>query len=128
MPSRLERHLLKQVGRASADWSMIEPGDRVMACLAGGKDSYAMTWLLRLIQRKAPFDFDLIVVNLDQGHPGFPGHVLSGWLTDNDFEHRMLKQDTYSSLSRRFRKGRPFVLSAAACAVEFCTTRPSSWA
>ncbi len=108
MSSRLEKVLLKAVGRASADWSMIEPGDKVMACLSGGKDSYAMTWLLRLIQQKAPFDFDLVVVNLDQGHPGFPGHVLSGWLAEHGFAHRMLTQDTYSIVTERIPAGKTF--------------------
>lgn len=108
MSSRLEKLLLKQVGRASADWSMIEPGDKVMACLSGGKDSYAMTWLLRLIQKKAPFDFELIVVNLDQGHPGFPGHVLEGWLTEHGFAHRLLSQDTHSIVTAKIPEGKTF--------------------
>ncbi|MEC7949203.1 MAG: tRNA 2-thiocytidine(32) synthetase TtcA [Myxococcota bacterium] len=108
MSSRIEKLLLKQVGRASADWSMIEPGDKVMACLSGGKDSYAMTWLLRLIQRKAPFDFDLVVVNLDQGHPGFPAHVLQDWLTEHGFAHRLLSQDTHSIVTAKIPEGKTF--------------------
>lgn len=87
---------------------MIEPGDRIMVCLSGGKDSYAMTWLLRLIQRKAPFEIDLVVVNLDQGHPGFPGHVLEGWLTRHGFEHRLLRQDTYSVVTSKIPAGKTY--------------------
>ncbi|MEM6928308.1 MAG: tRNA 2-thiocytidine(32) synthetase TtcA, partial [Myxococcota bacterium] len=76
---RLERKLLDHVGRASQDFALIEPGDRILVGLSGGKDSYALIWLLRLVQRRVPFDFEMIACNLDQGHPGFPQHVIEEW-------------------------------------------------
>jgi tRNA 2-thiocytidine biosynthesis protein TtcA len=73
---RLEHRLLAQVGRASADYGLLEAGDRVMVAVSGGKDSHALLYLLRELQKKAPFEFSIIAVNVDQGHPGFPKRVL----------------------------------------------------
>lgn len=92
---RLEKSLLKQVGRAIHDWQLIEEGDRVMVAVSGGKDSYTMLHLLRQLQQRAPVRFELLAVNLDQGHPGYPGHVLARWLEENGYPHHMLKEDTY---------------------------------
>jgi tRNA 2-thiocytidine biosynthesis protein TtcA len=92
---RLEKSLLSHVGRAIADFSLISEGDRVMVAISGGKDSYGLLHLLRLMQRKAPVRFSLLAVNLDQGQPGFPAHVLEGWLKENGYEYRLLKEDTY---------------------------------
>ena len=94
--TRLERRLVKRVGRANLEYGMIVDGDRVMVCLSGGKDSYGMLHLLQRIQRIVPFDFEMVAVNLDQGHPGFPVEVLRDWLEAKDFPYELVFQDTYS--------------------------------
>jgi tRNA 2-thiocytidine biosynthesis protein TtcA len=80
--TRLEKRLLNQVGRASRDFLLLEPNDRVMVCLSGGKDSYAMCYLLHEIQKRAPFDFSLVAINLDQGQPGFRQEVIADWCSE----------------------------------------------
>jgi tRNA 2-thiocytidine biosynthesis protein TtcA len=104
----LEKNLLSQVVKASQDFSLIEPGDRIMVCMSGGKDSYAMLHLLRLVQRRAPFDLDLVAVNLDQGHPGFPGHLLEDHFKELGVEYRMLSEDTYSIVLEKIPAGKTF--------------------
>ena len=80
--SRVEYKLLKHMARCSKEHQLLEPGDKVMACMSGGKDSYVMLHLLRKLQERVPFRFDIVAVNLDQGHPGFPGHLLEDWLAE----------------------------------------------
>jgi tRNA 2-thiocytidine biosynthesis protein TtcA len=104
--SRTEHRLLKRVSKASIDFKLIEPGDRIMVAVSGGKDSYGMMHLLRLLQRKAPFDFELIAVNLDQGQPNFPGHLLEGWLKQENHPYRMIAEDTYSVVKANVPEGR----------------------
>jgi len=106
--SRLENKLLGHVARASKEFLLIEPGDRVMACMSGGKDSYAMLHLLRIVQKRVPFDFSIVAVNLDQGHPGFPGHLLEDYLKENGDEYRMLAQDTHSIVMEKIPAGKTF--------------------
>lgn len=105
---RLRKRLLDQVGGASRDFRLIEPGDRILCGLSGGKDSYAMIWLLREIQRKTPFDFELVGVNLDQGHPGFEQHVIADWCAAEGFEHRMIQRDTYAIVLEKIPEGKTY--------------------
>jgi len=102
---KLEKSLLGHVGKAVHDWNLIEEGDRVMVAVSGGKDSYSMLHLLRVLQQKAPVSFSLVAVNLDQGHPGFPGHLLQGWLEEHGYDYRMLEEDTYSIVLEKLKPG-----------------------
>lgn len=93
---RVERELGRQVGRCVGDFELIEDGDRVMVCLSGGKDSYAMLSLLERLRQRAPIRFSLLAVHLDQGHPGYDGAPLRRWLEEHGVEHRVVHEDTYS--------------------------------
>lgn len=93
---RLEKKLLYHIGEVNTDFSLIEPGDRIMVGISGGKDSYTMMYLLDLLRRRSPKPFTLVAVNLDQGHPGFPAKVLEDWFIQQGYEYRMLQRDTYS--------------------------------
>lgn len=104
--NKLRKRLRRLVGTAIADFNMIEPGDRVMVCLSGGKDSYALLDILRNLQAHAPLDFDLIAVNLDQKQPGFPEHVLPEYLTQIGMPFRIVEQDTYSVVKRVIAEGK----------------------
>jgi tRNA 2-thiocytidine biosynthesis protein TtcA len=90
------------------DFGLLEAGDRVMVCVSGGKDSYCMLHMLRQVQRHAPFDFSIVAVNLDQGHPGYPASLLENWLRDNGYEYRMLVRDTYSIVTEKIPAGQTY--------------------
>ncbi|ADV66644.1 tRNA 2-thiocytidine(32) synthetase TtcA [Deinococcus maricopensis] len=98
--------LVKGAAQAITDYRMIEDGDTVMVCLSGGKDSYTLLDILLHLQKRAPIDFRLIAVNLDQGQPGFPKHVLPQYLTALGVEHQILEQDTYSVVKDKTPEGK----------------------
>jgi tRNA 2-thiocytidine biosynthesis protein TtcA len=104
--NKLAKRLRRQVGEAIADFGMIEEGDKVMVCLSGGKDSYAMLDVLMALQEKAPVSFDLVAVNLDQKQPGFPQHVLPGYLAHLGVPFRIVEQDTHSVVKRVLPEGK----------------------
>ena len=104
--AKLAKRLRRLVGQAIADYSMIEAGDKVMACLSGGKDSYAMLDVLMRLREKSPVPFEIVAVNLDQRHPGFPGHVLPDYLRSIGVPFRIEVQDTYSVVKRVIPEGK----------------------
>lgn len=104
--NKLHKRLRRQVGTAVADFNMIEAGDRIMVCLSGGKDSYALLDILRNLQAHAPLEFELVAVNLDQKQPGFPEQVLPDYLTKIDMPFRIVEQDTYSVVKRVIAEGK----------------------
>jgi len=105
---KLERKLLRSLSRVSREFGLLEAGDRVMVCLSGGKDSYAMLELLEATRRIVPFDFSLVAVNLDQKQPGFPGHVLPNYLESRGFEYRIVERDTYSVVIDKIPEGKTY--------------------
>lgn len=104
--NKLAKRLRHQVGDAIVDFGMIEDGDKVMVCLSGGKDSYGMLEVLLALKEKAPVDFELIAVNLDQKQPGFPERVLPEYLAARGVPFRIVEQDTYSIVKRVVPEGK----------------------
>jgi tRNA 2-thiocytidine biosynthesis protein TtcA len=103
--NKLSKRLYRQVGQAIADFNMIEAGDKVMVCVSGGKDSYALLDVLMGLRQRAPIDFDIVAVNLDQKQPGFPDHVLPEYLAGVGVPFHIENQDTYSIVKRLVPEG-----------------------
>ena len=104
--NKLHKRLCRLVGQAIGDYNMIEEGDRVMVCLSGGKDSYALLDILLTLRERAPIHFDIIAVNLDQKQPNFPAHVLPEYLTKLGVPFHIENQDTYSIVKRVIPEGK----------------------
>ncbi|HJV05917.1 MAG TPA: tRNA 2-thiocytidine(32) synthetase TtcA [Chromobacteriaceae bacterium] len=104
--NKLAKRLRHHVGDAINDFNMIESGDRIMVCLSGGKDSYALLDILLGLQKSAPIDFSIVAVNLDQKQPGFPEHVLPEYLRSIGVEYRIVEEDTYSIVKRLVPEGK----------------------
>ena len=104
--NKLIKRIQRQVGQAIGDFNMIEEGDKVMVCLSGGKDSYAMLDVLMSLKSRAPINFELIAVNLDQKQPGFPEHVLPNYLEKLNVNFKIVEEDTYSIVTDKIEAGK----------------------
>ncbi|MEP6391213.1 MAG: tRNA 2-thiocytidine(32) synthetase TtcA [Halioglobus sp.] len=104
--NKLQKRLRRNAGNAVVDYNMIENGDRIMVCLSGGKDSYAMLDMLMSLRKSAPVDFELVAVNLDQKQPGFPEHVLPAYLEKKGIPFYILEKDTYSVVKQVIPEGK----------------------
>ena len=103
---KLEKRLCRLMGQAITDYSMVEEGDKVMVCVSGGKDSYGLLDILLKMQQRAPVNFSIVAVNLDQKQPGFPDHVLPGYLSKLGVPFHIENQDTYAIVKERIPHGK----------------------
>jgi tRNA 2-thiocytidine biosynthesis protein TtcA len=104
----LARKLGRAVSRAIAHFGLIEDGDRILVAVSGGKDSYTMLHLLRELRRKAPVRFDLKVVNVDQGHPGYPGHLLREYMAREGYDFTMIEENTFAIVTEKIPEGKTY--------------------
>ncbi len=106
--AELEKKLLHYTGKAIADFSMIQHNDRIMVCLSGGKDSFTMLHILRLLQRRAKVDFEIFAFTLDQAQPGWNDVALRAWLTERKISYEVLTRDTYSIVKTKIPEGQTY--------------------
>ena len=99
--SQAEKRLGRAMGRAIDDFAMIAEGDRLLVAVSGGKDSYTLLHLLHGLQTRAPVRFSLVAVNIDQGHPGYPAHVLVEYMQAQGYDFRLVREDTYSIVQEK---------------------------
>lgn len=104
----LEKKLARAMGRAIGDFNMIAEGDRILVAVSGGKDSYTMLHLLRELAEKAPVQFELEVVNIDQGHPGYPADVLRDYMAREGHRFTMIEEDTYSIVTEKIPENKTY--------------------
>jgi len=104
----LEKRLAHEMGRCIADYELIEPGDRVMVAISGGKDSYTLLHLLERARQRAPVPFEIIAVHLDQGQPGYDGTALEAWLREQGYEHQIVRKDTYQVVTKVIPEGQTY--------------------
>jgi tRNA 2-thiocytidine biosynthesis protein TtcA len=104
--NKLQKRIRRNVGQAIAEYNMIEDGDKIMVCVSGGKDSYAMLDILMSLQKSAPITFELIAVNLDQKQPGFPAHILPTYLENLGVDYKIVTEDTYSIVKDKVPEGK----------------------
>ncbi|MBL0711499.1 MAG: tRNA 2-thiocytidine(32) synthetase TtcA [Colwellia sp.] len=104
--SKLEKRLRRHVGQAIAEYNMIEDGDKIMVCLSGGKDSYALLSILMRLKESAPIHFDIIAVNLDQKQPGFPEYILPNYLNSLGVEYHIVEENTYAIVKDKIPEGK----------------------
>lgn len=104
----VELRLARALGRAVGDFSMIAEGDRIMVCVSGGKDSYTMLALLEHLRIKSPVKFQLIVVNLDQGQPDFPAHILAEYMNAHGYDYRPVHENTYAVVKEKVPEGKTY--------------------
>ena len=103
---KLRNKLISATGKAIADFNMIEDKDVVMVCLSGGKDSYTLLSLLSALKKRAPIDFSIVAMNLDQKQPGFPENVLPDYLKSHDIDYKIITEDTYSIVKEKIPEGK----------------------
>jgi len=108
LEARLEKRLGRAMAKAIDDFRMIAEGDHILVAVSGGKDSYTLHHLLAQLVKRAPVSFSLVAVNIDQGHPGYPGHVLTEYMRKSGHDFRMVHEDTYSIVTDKIPEGKTY--------------------